>query len=525
MAFELIRDQIKINHLIEEVETQAIFDNDIIVPDSKPDIGEVLCSDGEIIVQSCEVRQDKVFIGGYIIYKTLYLPDDRSRGVCSIINSCDFSQIVEVPGVRLGIKTKVKCEIEYIDFNVVNSRKINLKAIVKILSKIFEELTEDMVSGINSDSDVQLLKGNMDINCFIGSHEDVCLITQTICISEDKPEIGEILRTDIKIISNESKYSDGTILVEGRLNFVAMYMGDQDREKIIVTENDIEFSKEIEIDGMSENSTFDIDLMIIDGKYSISEDSDGERREICVEVTVKISSEAYEKKTIEIIEDAYSPIADINIEKKMVKVKDVFSDYAGSFNMRESFNIDGDVPESREIFNVNPKAIITDYKIFDDKIELDGVCTYNVLYISQSEDKPVCYFKGESQFHQVFEVKGIVDSMMCEIDVEMANLTFYQRSPRSIDINTNVFIKIKFLNEISFSIIVKMAEKEMMLVKDIKRPTIVIYFVQPDDTLWGIAKKYGVTVQRILSRNKEIEDKGEIIYPGQQIMIPQRGVG
>src|SRR5659263_129897 len=105
MAFELIRDQIKINHLIEEVETQAIFDNDIIVPDSKPDIGEVLCSDGEIIVQSCEVRQDKVFIGGYIIYKTLYLPDDRSRGVCSIINSCDFSQIVEVPGVKLGIKT------------------------------------------------------------------------------------------------------------------------------------------------------------------------------------------------------------------------------------------------------------------------------------------------------------------------------------------------------------------------------------------------------------------------------------
>ena len=70
-----------------------------------------------------------------------------------------------------------------------------------------------------------------------------------------------------------------------------------------------------------------------------------------------------------------------------------------------------------------------------------------------------------------------------------------------------------------------MSEKEMMMSKDIKRPTIVIYFVQPNDTLWEIAKKYGVTVERILTMNKGIGDKGEIISSGQQIMIPQKNAG
>ena len=45
----------------------------------------------------------------------------------------------------------------------------------------------------------------------------------------------------------------------------------------------------------------------------------------------------------------------------------------------------------------------------------------------------------------------------------------------------------------------------------------IIYMVQPQDTLWKIAKRYRTTVEDILSIN-EIENP-DLIYPGQKLLI------
>jgi len=45
------------------------------------------------------------------------------------------------------------------------------------------------------------------------------------------------------------------------------------------------------------------------------------------------------------------------------------------------------------------------------------------------------------------------------------------------------------------------------------------YTVQAGDTLYGIARRYGVTVNEILQRNPDITDPNQI-YPGQEIIIP-----
>jgi len=51
------------------------------------------------------------------------------------------------------------------------------------------------------------------------------------------------------------------------------------------------------------------------------------------------------------------------------------------------------------------------------------------------------------------------------------------------------------------------------------QPSIVIYFAQPEDTLWNIAKKYYTTVDAIKAMNNMDSDH---VAPGQQIFIPKR---
>ena len=54
--------------------------------------------------------------------------------------------------------------------------------------------------------------------------------------------------------------------------------------------------------------------------------------------------------------------------------------------------------------------------------------------------------------------------------------------------------------------------------KNIPVASLVIYYVQPGDTLWNIAKKFKTTIDLIKNSNNLKDDK---IYPGQQLIMPK----
>ena len=54
-----------------------------------------------------------------------------------------------------------------------------------------------------------------------------------------------------------------------------------------------------------------------------------------------------------------------------------------------------------------------------------------------------------------------------------------------------------------------------------KMPSIVVYYVKVDDTLWKIAKKFRTTVNELKELNSLTDDT---IYPNQEIIIMNRKV-
>jgi len=50
------------------------------------------------------------------------------------------------------------------------------------------------------------------------------------------------------------------------------------------------------------------------------------------------------------------------------------------------------------------------------------------------------------------------------------------------------------------------------------------YTVQAGDSLWSIAQKFGVTLEKLIAANPQIKDPN-LIYPGQVINIPAEGEG
>ena len=521
MGVELLKNQLRINHCIQEIENYAVFENDIIVTDSKPDIKDILCADGEIFLQSLEIKQNKAVIDGNIIYKVIYMSDEEMSQSKGLLSSTDISHMIDVQEIENGT-ANLYCEIEKIECLIVNSRKVSLKATVRIYGKIYEERYEDVAFDVQGQEDemIETKKMTSEFNEFSGREEDLVIITEKIVIPDNKPEIGDILDTNIKIDFCKGSIEEGRIAADAKLKMNTLYKSLLD-DKIMTFESDIVFMREIDIAGIENGDIFNVDVKIVNGKFTIEEDSDGERREIDLEIAVRICAEAYKKKQIDILDDVYCLTKNISAERQVVDVNNVLAENVFPINIREMISVDENKPGCEEIFDVKVSPRITEYNIYEEQIEVIGICKMNIIYIGENKEQPVCFISQEKEFRQVFDVKGVYDITGCEIDAKISDLNFFTRGTRDIDIMFNVNVKARITKKLEIPVINKISESEFPDNLKGKRPGIVIYFVQSGDSLWEIAKKYRTTVDNILRANPNLEENGNLINIGQQILIPK----
>jgi nucleoid-associated protein YgaU len=519
MSLELVKESIKINNLIGEDTAQTIAEHDIIVPDTNPDAARILLIDGEVYEKSSEVLQDKVTVNGAIRYKILYISDDDSNKVRSINTSSDFSYSVDVLNARFGQKANVKSEIEHIDYEILYGRKIKVKAIVKLNAKVNEEVEHEFVNNINGLEDIEVLKDNIDVNSALGENNAYCNVNESIEIPAGKPTIKEILRNDIKVVGKDYKVSDNKIIAKGDLNILTLYIADDEENSIQFMEHELPFTQFIDLQGVNDNSECEVDYKIINYSFKAAEDNDGELRILNAEVELMLKAQAYERKQIEILADAYSLSRKLTIDQKPFVTKKILGKEKNQINIKETVYIDGDNPEIAEVFNILSKPSLLECNIGNGNVTIEGVTNNSILYLANNSDQLISCYDCEVPFRQNVEIKDINPNMNCEVELDVEHCNYSMVSANEVEIRVIVNVCIKVIDTVKLPLITKVNDNA---IEDKKSgsPSIIIYFSQPDDNLWKIAKKYYTTVDNIKKVNS-LSDEDNIL-PGQQIIVPRK---
>ena len=106
--------------------------------------------------------------------------------------------------------------------------------------------------------------------------------------------------------------------------------------------------------------------------------------------------------------------------------------------------------------------------------------------------------------------------MPIELDIKVKEIEYRSIDSTQLQIKVLVSVDVTVKEERSVEGI---TEINIEVITENKRPSVIVYYVKPNDTLWDIAKKYRSTVDDL----KEYNDlKDNIIYPNQQLIIPKR---
>ena len=110
-------------------------------------------------------------------------------------------------------------------------------------------------------------------------------------------------------------------------------------------------------------------------------------------------------------------------------------------------------------------------------------------------------------FHCTAEARGVTKDSVYQLNTGLEQLTAVMMGGEMVEIKAVLALDFLVLQPVCEPVITGAQVNPMDMQKLQELPGIVGYIVQPDDTLWNIAKKFHTTVGNIISTNELADDK------------------
>lgn len=192
-----------------EAENQLTFDEDFNVPDTKPDISSMIQKKGEIQIDEVQVNDGKALISGSLYFRLLYVADTPGRQICSLDGKLPVSETLHLKGVQSGDKVCLKWEMEDLTLHLINSRKLNIKAIAGFAASVDELAEVKLPTAVKEQPDLSSKKRNIRV-LTLGVHKkDTMREKEEILLPSNKPNIHEILWSDMEIRGLDLRAEEG----------------------------------------------------------------------------------------------------------------------------------------------------------------------------------------------------------------------------------------------------------------------------------------------------------------------------
>lgn len=507
MSIDVSRESLCVNKIVGQKIENFVVEGDMIVPDIKPDILNTISTSGNICIYKKEILDGKIRVDGKINTYIVYLPDSDNEGARGISGGIDFTQIMDFEQVTSQMELDEEVTIKSIECKVLNGRKVSIKAVLQICAKVYSNENIDIINQVNEIQDIQTLKSDLNINSLIGTGSSKTYAKDTFII-DNIDNLAEILKTDISIINKDVKVSYNKVLAKAEANVKILYLTEDNRIKLI--ENNMPIMGFIDVQNVSEEHLCDLKYKV---KNIIVKPNSVEEHSIYTEIEIELNCKVYETKSINVIQDMYSPTQELKYSTKLIHTMSNKQLIKQIYSMQENIAISeiGD----NQIYQVIIKPEINNQNIAGKKIMYEGEVKLEFIFASDNIsriDTKQCVLP----LNFSVDVPDLEQGCNINTDIDIIRDDFVIDGRGGVNSNIDLEFNIDISKTVAINVIDQIEVDETRQ-KEIC--SMIIYFVKPGDSLWKIAKKFKSTVEDI-ARVNNIEDVDKI-YPGQQLFIPR----
>lgn len=514
---ELIKKQVHMNKCNCKKNVQVTLDNDFNVPDVNADVMSIIKDQGEVEMKEVRFVAGKGSLKGTLSFCILYVGDEEDRPVCQFKGSIPFEETINLENACSDDEISVKCMIDDLKSEMINSRKIGMKAVItlEVLAEaLFDGEGAVAVEGAESEG-VLTRKKVLPVTQLALCKKDIFRFRDEFTLPSTKDSVERLLYENISLEEMETRLVENRININGQVKVFLLYITSGETPHLEFYETTLPIRGVVECDGCDESMVPHIEIGIHKKDLEIKEDEDGEERVVDLEMVLNLFIKIYREEEMEVLTDFYSqdkkitPIFKNSYFEHLLMKNNSKSKVSEKVELRDGQKIN-------QIWNVEGVLRIDSKNVVEDGILVEGVVEANVLFASGDPNMPVGSLKGTIPFEQTVDIKGMGEDCVFFLTGAIDQAGAVVLGDREAEIKATVALDVIAFAKITLPMIDSYEEEELDLQEISKEPGLVGYVVKQGDRLWDIAKKFRTKIENVMELN---DLESEDINEGQTLLL------
>ena len=489
-----------------EKNVQITIDQDMNVPDTKPDVEKVVESRGEVHVDEIEMLTDRIRIRGMFLVQILYLSAEKEQKSSCMEHEFALEEFMNVEGTQPTDAAKVSVDLEDLTVSVINSRKCGVRSVLFFHIHISETKFVECSVGVEQKDKVQCLYESTPMTEVVLYKKDIQRIRADVTLPAGKPNIREILWNSMQLRDVDVRMMEGKLLIRGELFLFILYQSEEEQEPVQYYDWEIPFTNELECSDSQENLIGNIAVTLGSHQSVIKPDEDGEPRNVEVDAVLELDLKAYKELQMPVLKDMYANNRKLRLKTRPVKFENLIFQNNAKTKITYRVNSEGNPYKLLQILNVEGTVKIEDVRFEENGIATEGLIFCRVLYIAGDDGTPMQAKEVVIPFEYLVETQSVSPSNRCEIRGVLEQIGGYVVDGNELEIRAVAGIYVTGFAQMDMDMIEDVEELPYDDEELAQIPSITGYVVKPGDTLWMIAKRYGTTIEKIRQYNENVEE-------------------
>lgn len=517
---ELLKKNIHMDRVSKEAVSQITLEEDLNVPENKPDVNTVNLNKGCVVVDEIRPGTDHVNIRGRLLFQILYHTDEEGCGLVCLEGKIPFEEKMNLQGAVNTDNVTVEGEVEDLSISLINSRKLSVQSVVTLTAWVEELYDEEAPIGIYGEEAVEYRKAPVNLAQVAISKNDIFRIKEEIGLPGNYPNIFQILWNDVTLENVEFRVMSEKIQLQGEIHLFVLYEGEGEEHPVRTFEYNLPFGGTLECHGSREGMIPDIRCVMGVQEHgqpyvTVKPDLDGEERVFGLELVLNISMKLYEEEDLEIITDIYGVTNQVETVSRPAGLRRLLAKVNGKSKVTDRIRVqeNGGV---MQLLHSEGWVSVDDQQIVENGIQVSGSLQLCVLYITGNDESPYANMQAQIPYQYTLEVMGITPQDMSRVRARVEQLQVAMLDGEEMDVKAVLDFSTTVFSAVPMDIIqsVQCRELEAGIVSAL--PGMAVYVVRTGDNLWNIGKKYYVPVESIRRINGL---EGDRIVPGQKLLI------
>lgn len=503
---KLMTKQMRMMKVKCEATSQVTFDEDINVPDVKPDVGRMIQKKGEVQLDQVQIAEGHAFIRGNLSVFLLYVGDSEERRIHSLVGHLPIEETLNLNGLENGDKVRLKWDIEDLSLKLINSRKLNIKALITFIATVDEAKAIQLPIGLEEE-EISQKRQNINLMGLAVHKKDTMRVKEEIALASNKPNIYEMLWDTIEVRGLDIRAVDDKIMVKGELFIFVLYSGNDDNNSLQWLEHSVPFAQDVECMGCTMDMIPNIEVNVTQGELKVNLDTDGEERLIGIDVVLEMDMKIYEEEEISLLLDVYTPLKECVPVREKQTMESLLVKNFSKCKVNDRVKVEEDQGKILQICHSDGNVKVDETQIVENGIQVEGVVQIRILYIVGDDDMPFYSMSTMIPFTHIIEAPRISQDCRYHLRTDLEQLSTTMIDSNEIEVKIVMNLNALVVRQKDQEIIQDIEEEELDKEKLQNMPGIIGYLVQPEDTLWDIAKTFYTTIDTIMELNELESDQ------------------